>query len=134
MRRIALLVVVLSGCLQPMRRYSLGPLPEGNERHMEVARAFTAAGLEVGEVTPELGKVSTLWVAPYGNEWQRRYVAIVDRDGGVSLRMELQICRYLEPCAPLDGATGMDLEAFDAVAKQVGDSLKVPVKQSAPPS
>ena len=135
MNRIALaMLVLLSACLQPMRKYTLGPLGAEKDRHMEVARAFTAAGQEVADVTPELGFVSTRWVAPYGNDWQRRYVAIVDPAGAVTLKMELQICRFLQPCVPLDGATGMDLEALDAVAKQVGEALKLPVTAQAPPT
>ena len=115
--RILLLLIGLLGCaacLQPMRRYTIGPLPQGAERHQQVARALTAAGVEVEEVDPTLGKVASAWLAPFGNDWRRRFVAVIDDQGLVSLRVEVKICRPFQPCAPLDEAASQDLEALDA--------------------
>lgn len=124
---LVLVVVASSSCLQPLRRYRVGPMPVATEPHTELARALTSAGLEVEEVNPPLGLVSTRWVAPFGNDWRRRFVAIVDRQGMVSLRVELKICRMFQPCVPLQEAAPQDLEALDHVADELGKALNVPV-------
>lgn len=129
MRLVTLLVfaVLTAACLQPLRRYRVGPMPTATEPHLELARAMTSAGLEIDEVNPTLGLVSSRWVAPFGNDWRRRFVAIVDREGMVSLRVELKICRPFQPCVPIQEAVSQDLEALDAVANELGKSLHVPV-------
>src|SRR5688500_1685166 len=83
---IVLLCLLFTACLQPMRRYNIGPLAEGTDHHLLVARAFTAASVDVEEVDPALGKVASPWLAPFGNDWRRRFVAVVDDKGQVSLR------------------------------------------------
>ncbi len=121
------LSLVLSSCLQPMRRYNIGPIAQRDDSHIQVARALTAAGLEIDEADPQLGKVTSTWVAPFGNDWRRRFVAIIDDQGHVSLRVEVKICSPYEPCVPLQEAASQDLDALDAVARQVGESLHAPI-------
>lgn len=129
---VVLMCLLFPACLQPLRRYTIGPLPEGTDRHLQVARSLTAAGVEVEEVDTALGKVASAWVAPFGNDWRRRFVAVVDDRGQVSLRVEVKICRPFQPCVPLQEVASQDLTALDALAKEVGEALHAPVALAPP--
>ena len=117
------LLVLLTGCLQPIRRYSLSA-PSSQlsreERLQELGRAMVAAGHEVEELDPTLSFVATQWHAPFGNDWRRRFVAVLDTSGSVTLRVEVKICRLFQPCVPLkDEVASQDLEALEALAMEL---------------
>lgn len=118
------LSVLLAGCLQPMRRYALSaPTSQlsREERLLELGRAMVAAGHEVEELDPSLSFAASRWVAPFGNDWRRRFVAVLDTSGSVTLRVEVKICRLFQPCVPLnDEVAPQDLEALDALAQEMG--------------
>lgn len=134
MKRLTLVVLfALSGCLQPLHRYSLSPIVGSDEeRTTALARAFAAAGAEPEVVDPRLAMVASTWQTPFGSNqgstWTRRWVATFNQMGAVTIRAEIKICRTFQGCTDIKNeASEPDIDALDEFAHEVARSLNVSV-------
>ncbi len=122
-------LISMTACLQPLHRYALSPLMgSDDERTTALARAFVAAGAEPEVVDPRLGMVATAWQTPFGSSqgstWTRRWVAVINPTGAITIRAEIKVCRVYQGCSDLNGEGSQpDLDALDAFVQGVGQSL-----------
>ena len=132
---LASVTLALSGCWSAMNSYSIAAKSKAVTVD-DIGKAFARAGESVKEVDAQLGVVKTEWkTASGGSIWAEnlRYVAVIGRDGVVTLRAETEVCQGLLNCRDMKGeGLSENHEAIAALATKLAADLDATLTATKP--